>query len=92
MQWASMQFAQHAGPRTTLVATAAGIESRPLALVEASPHDFFWGRGVDNSGANHLGMLLMRVRDELLKANNSVVAPSISSVRPHGLASTAPGQ
>lgn len=37
-------------------------------LVEASPHDYFWGRGVDGSGANHLGALLMRLRDELAAA------------------------
>ena len=30
-------------------------------LVEASPHDTFWGRGHDNSGHNHLGRLLMKV-------------------------------
>jgi diaminohydroxyphosphoribosylaminopyrimidine deaminase/5-amino-6-(5-phosphoribosylamino)uracil reductase len=43
-----------------------GLSGRALDLVEASPHDFFWGRGVDGSGFNHLGMLLMSVRKELL--------------------------
>ena len=38
------------------------------ALVEASPHDYFWGRGVDGSGANHLGAALMRLRAELAAA------------------------
>lgn len=35
-------------------------------LLENSPHDFFWGGGWDASGANHLGRLLMRVREQLL--------------------------
>ena len=85
------QFTQHAGPRAMLLATAKGASASGagLDLVEASPHDFFWGRGVDNTGANHLGCLLMRLRDELLESNNTVVAPTVYSVRPHGLASTA---
>jgi diaminohydroxyphosphoribosylaminopyrimidine deaminase/5-amino-6-(5-phosphoribosylamino)uracil reductase len=73
------KFAAHAGPRRLLLATArggaplpAGAHSRPssssggLQLVESSPHDFFWGRGYDGSGANMLGKLLMQVRGELL--------------------------
>ena len=45
------QFGAHAGPREMLLATAAGgPEGSALELVEASPHDFFWGRGVDGSG------------------------------------------
>lgn len=34
-------------------------------LVESSPHDFFWGCGIDGTGSNHLGRLLMTVRDTL---------------------------
>ena len=47
---------------------------------------------MDNSGANHLGVLLMRVREELLQAEKGAKAPNIASVRPHGLHSivTAP--
>lgn len=63
------QFTQHEGPRALLLSTASlGFSGRALDLVEASPHDFFWGRGVDGSGFNHLGMLLMSVREELLQA------------------------
>lgn len=36
-----------------------------LLLVEASPHDFFWGRGFDGSGSNMLGCLLMELRAQL---------------------------
>lgn len=41
------------------------------ALVESSPHDYFWGCGVDGSGANHLGALLMRLRAELAAADSA---------------------
>ena len=62
-----MQFTQNEGPQALLLSTASlGLSGRALDLVEASPHDFFWGRGVDGSGFNHLGMLLMSVREELL--------------------------
>ncbi|CAI5472559.1 unnamed protein product, partial [Closterium sp. Yama58-4] len=35
-------------------------------LVEASTHDFFWGSGWTRRGKNNLGVLLMRLRSELL--------------------------
>lgn len=35
-------------------------------LVEGSPNDYFWGCGYHGSGTNHLGRLLMRVREALL--------------------------
>ncbi|XP_072963589.1 riboflavin biosynthesis protein PYRR, chloroplastic [Typha angustifolia] len=35
-------------------------------LVEASPHDLFWGGGREGEGLNYLGRLLMRLRSELL--------------------------
>lgn len=34
-------------------------------LIEASPIDDFWGEGKNGRGENHLGRLLMVVRDEL---------------------------
>jgi N-glycosidase YbiA len=36
------------------------------AIVEDSPTDYFWGCGADQTGQNHLGRILMSVRDELL--------------------------
>ncbi len=54
------KFTQHAGPRAMLLSSAG------LALVEASPHDFFWGRGHDGTGRNQLGRLLQQVREEML--------------------------
>jgi ribA/ribD-fused uncharacterized protein len=38
----------------------------PAVLVENSPHDRYWGQGYDGLGQNHLGQLLMQVRQELL--------------------------
>lgn len=74
-----MQFTQHDGPRALLLSTASlGLSGRALDLVEASPHDFFWGRGVDGSGFNHLGMLLMSVRDELLQAEQRQKADAVT--------------
>ena len=35
-------------------------------VVEAAPHDFFWGCGTDGRGFNKLGRLLMELRDWLL--------------------------
>ncbi|GAB4855865.1 hypothetical protein Ancab_024504 [Ancistrocladus abbreviatus] len=35
-------------------------------LVEASPHDRFWGGGREGEGCNHLGKLLMQLRSEFL--------------------------
>ncbi|XP_020578701.1 riboflavin biosynthesis protein PYRR, chloroplastic [Phalaenopsis equestris] len=37
-----------------------------FALVEASPHDLFWGGGRDGEGLNYLGRLLMKLRSEIL--------------------------
>jgi len=36
-------------------------------LIENNPKDDFWGIGVDKTGENHLGKLLMKLRDTLLK-------------------------
>ncbi|XP_043688654.1 riboflavin biosynthesis protein PYRR, chloroplastic isoform X2 [Telopea speciosissima] len=35
-------------------------------LVEASPHDLFWGGGREGEGLNYLGRLLMQLRSEYL--------------------------
>lgn len=43
-----------------LVSTAGSV------LVEASPHDLFWGGGRDGEGLNYLGRLLMQLRSEFL--------------------------
>lgn len=84
-----VQFSQHAGPRASLLSTARGEDGSPLDLVEAAPHDFFWGRGIDSTGLNHLGVLLMRVRSEIIAASRERSEVGvITSVRPHPLDST----
>ncbi len=78
-QRCAVQFTQHDGPRALLLSTASlGLSGRALDLVEASPHDFFWGRGVDGSGFNHLGMLLMSVREELMQAEQCQKADAVT--------------
>lgn len=63
------KFRAHPGPARMLRSTAAEpCGKRALDLVEASPHDYFWGGGRDGSGENCLGRLLMEVRDELTAA------------------------
>ncbi|KAL4320186.1 hypothetical protein GQ457_18G010370 [Hibiscus cannabinus] len=43
-----------------LLSTAGSV------LVEASPHDLFWGGGREGEGLNYLGRLLMQLRAEFL--------------------------
>ena len=57
------KFAAHEGPRQLLLSTA----KIGAMIVETAPHDYFWGRGMDNTGYNMLGKLLMKVRDEIVK-------------------------
>ncbi len=33
-------------------------------IIEDSPVDYFWGCGLDRSGSNHLGRILMQIRAE----------------------------
>ena len=58
------KFTQHEGPRELLLST---LQPRPAVLVEASPHDTYWGGGRDGRGSNHLGRLLMELRAELCR-------------------------
>ncbi|KAF7817738.1 riboflavin biosynthesis protein PYRR, chloroplastic isoform X1 [Senna tora] len=48
-----------------LLSTAGSV------LVEASPHDLFWGGGRDGEGLNYLGRLLMQLRSEFLGESSS---------------------
>lgn len=40
-------------------------ETDDANLVEDSPYDYYWGVGRNKTGQNRLGVLLMRLRDEL---------------------------
>ncbi|KAJ6743943.1 RIBOFLAVIN BIOSYNTHESIS PROTEIN PYRR CHLOROPLASTIC [Salix purpurea] len=46
--------------QSMLLTTAGSV------LVEASPHDLFWGGGREGEGLNYLGRLLMLIRSEFL--------------------------
>jgi N-glycosidase YbiA len=41
------------------------LDTLDAEIIEDSPVDYFWGCGIDKTGANHLGRILMRVRDDL---------------------------
>ncbi|OVA14785.1 CMP/dCMP deaminase [Macleaya cordata] len=42
------------------------LSTEGSVLVEASPHDLFWGGGREGEGLNYLGRLLMQLRSEFL--------------------------
>jgi N-glycosidase YbiA len=41
------------------------LDTLDAEIIEDSPVDYFWGCGLDRSGANHLGRILMQVRANL---------------------------
>ncbi|GFQ00391.1 riboflavin biosynthesis protein pyrr chloroplastic [Phtheirospermum japonicum] len=49
--------------------TSMLLSTTGSVLVEASPHDLFWGGGRDGEGLNYLGRLLMQLRSEFLAEN-----------------------
>ena len=51
------KFQQHEDLHAALLATGEGL------IAEASPYDSYWGLGNDGNGANHLGQILMKIRD-----------------------------
>ncbi|BAY08558.1 NADAR family protein [Calothrix sp. NIES-2098] len=55
------KFLTHADIQDILLSTGNEI------LVENSPKDYFWGCGANKTGQNHLGKVLMSVREEIRK-------------------------
>lgn len=55
------KFEQHPVLRQKL------LETKGLALRETSPYDKYWGTGRDMKGQNRLGVLLEKVRDEMIE-------------------------
>ena len=53
------KFSQHPRLKELLLSTA------DAEIVEHTAKDSYWGDGGDGSGANHLGKILMQVREEL---------------------------
>lgn len=66
------KFSQHGPLRAELLATGDAL------LVEHTARDDFWGDGGDGSGANRLGILLMRIREELAGSTDD------GTTGPHG--------
>lgn len=56
------KFAQHEDLRKILLSTGTAT------IVEHTKRDKFWGDGGDGKGRNMLGVILMRVRDELMNS------------------------
>jgi ribA/ribD-fused uncharacterized protein len=50
---------QHADVKTGLLGTGSAV------LIEASPYDWYWGCGANGRGKNKLGLLLMRLREDM---------------------------
>ncbi len=53
------KFLTHSDIQEILLSTDSEL------LVEDSPKDYFWGCGATKTGQNHLGKILMSVREEL---------------------------
>lgn len=53
------KFSQHESLKNLL------LKTNNATIIEASPRDYFWGIGKDNSGQNWLGKLLMEIRAHL---------------------------
>ena len=53
------KFNTHADIRQILLSTS------DTQIIEDSPVDYFWGCGIDRTGKNHLGQILMQVRSQL---------------------------
>lgn len=53
------KFLTHQDIQAILIATD------DLLIVENSPTDYYWGCGKDKTGDNHLGKILMSVRQQL---------------------------
>ncbi len=40
------------------------LDTGTATIIEDSPVDYFWGCGLDRSGSNYLGLILMQIRAE----------------------------
>jgi ribA/ribD-fused uncharacterized protein len=63
------KFLTHAEIQNILLDTGNEI------LVENSPNDYFWGCGANKTGQNHLGKVLMSVREEIRKLLSITAIP-----------------
>jgi len=63
------KFLTHTDIQAILISTGDQL------IVENSPKDYFWGCGRDKTGNNHLGKILMSVRQEI---RQRLALPSLS--------------
>ncbi|WP_250125395.1 NADAR domain-containing protein [Chroococcidiopsis sp. CCMEE 29] len=63
------KFLTHTDIQAILISTGDQL------IVENSPKDYFWGCGRDKTGNNHLGKILMSVRQEI---RQRLALPSVS--------------
>ncbi len=40
------------------------LDTLDAEIIEDSPIDYFWGCGIDRTGTNHLGRILMQIRGD----------------------------
>ncbi len=59
------KFSTHLDIQQILLDT---LDAEPI---EDSPVDYFWGCGIERTGINHLGKILMQVRSDLQKRGTS---------------------
>ena len=50
---------------THLEIQAKLVETGDESIVEDSPTDRYWGCGTDKTGCNHLGKILMQIREQI---------------------------
>lgn len=62
------KFTQHEGLKATLLST------EDAELIEDSPIDWYWGCGANGKGKNRLGVLLMRLREELREKDDRKIS------------------
>ncbi|CAI8613275.1 unnamed protein product [Vicia faba] len=73
------KFSTYPRLSSMLVSTAGSV------LVEASPHDLFWGGGREGEGLNYLGRLLMKLRSEFVEESSSSTKMDTLFSRPPNL-------
>ena len=69
------KFTQHDELKEVLLSTGSST------LVERTDKDLYWGDGGDGSGKNRLGILLMQLRDQLVKEENGKRGQVLQSSR-----------
>lgn len=75
MYWAlKCKFSIYPHLNSMLLSTAGSV------IVEASPHDLFWGGGREGEGLNYLGRLLMQLRSEFLGESSTSSEKTFSAL------------